>query len=382
MNTTQSSDQDTPGSRFGLFVLEGEPFETPGVPVDALFELVIYRTLIVDVAKQCFLRDNPRRVRSQRNMERDFDLRLVEVKQGSSNLLLERTPVSELNNAGPAAVFNDYFDESRDLITTAISEVGQTGRLPNEFPTSSLSKFRNLGRTLTPGSRIKTGRVDGSDSAYFTPATRDAFQKLIEEMSQISHQEIIGRIVEIDTERLVFHLRTAEGVRIQCSYSSGHVTIPHELLTDETGNGPLVVIEGEALVDDEGDVQRFEFVRRVRPFRTTRIIEQIQKLTELPPGWLGEADSVPVKQSIAGSVSSLLEQPHELPETLAPAPLPDGGIRFEWTINELDYILEINPDNSIYMCILAEDAEDDVDTTLDTFNGDAILHLLKEGTLD
>lgn len=381
MSTPEGSASRTAGSRFGLFVLEGAPFEAPGVPVDALFELVTYRALVIDVAKQCFLRDNPQRVRSRRNMERDFDLRLVDVRQGSSDLLLERAPVSDLDDAAQDAVFQDYFDESRDLISEAISEVGETGHLPESFPTSSLSKFRNLGRTLTTGSRIRTGRIDGSHSAYFTTATRDAFQQLIEQMSQISHQEVVGRIVELDTERLVFHLRTAEGARIQCSYSWGRVTISHALLTDESGDGPLVAVEGDALVDDEGDVQRFVFVERVRPFKTTRVIDQIHKLTELPHGWLGDVESVPVATTIADQASEFLEQLDELPETLAPAPLPDGGLRFEWSRAQMDYVLELNSDESMYMCVLTENAADDVDKTYDAFDGNALLQFLEEGTI-
>lgn len=384
LSVSEGNESRTSGSQFGLFILEGDPFESTGVPVDALFELVTYRALIVDVAKQCFMRDHPGRSRSRRNMERDFDLRLVDVRPGSSNLLLERAPVSDLD-AGEDTVFQDYFGESRDLVSEAMSEVGETGRLPERFPPSSLSKFRNLGRTLAPGSRIRTARVDGSKSAYFTPKTRDAFQFLIEQRSQISHQEVVGRIVEIDTERLVFHLRNAEGARIRCNYNWGQVAISHGWLTDETGDGPLVSVEGQALVDDEGDVQRFESVTRVRQFETTRLIDrlidQIQKFTELPNGWLGDDESIPVAKNIATQASQVLEQLDEFPITLAPAPLPDGGLRFEWSREETDYVLELNSDDSMYMCVLKDRAEDDLDALFEVVDGSKLQRFLEEGTI-
>lgn len=384
LSVSEGNESRTSGSQFGLFILEGDPFESPGVPVDALFELVTYRALIVDVAKQCFMRDHPGRSRSRRNMERDFDLRLVDVRPGSSNLLLERAPVSDLD-AGEDTVFQDYFGESRDLVSEAMSEVGKTGRLPERFPPSSLSKFRNLGRTLAPGSRIRTARVDGSKSAYFTPETRDDFQRLIEQRSQISHQEVVGRIVEIDTERLVFHLRNAEGARIRCNYNWGQVAISHGWLTDETGDGPLVSVEGQALVDDEGDVQRFESVTRVRQFETTRLIDrlinQIQKFTELPNGWLGDDESIPVAKNIATQASQVLEQLDEFPTTLAPAPLPDGGLRFEWSREETDYVLELNSDDSMYMCVLKDRAEDDLDALFEVVDGSKLQRFLEEGTI-
>lgn len=147
----------------------------------------------------------------------------------------------------------------------------------------------------------------------------------------------------------------------------------------------MVAVEGQALVDDEGDVQRFETVTRVRQFETTRLIDrlvnQIQKFTELPNGWLGDVESIPVSKNIATHASQVLKQLNELPDTLAPAPLPDGGLRFEWSRGETDYVLELNSDESMYMCVLTDRAEDDLDALFDVVDGSKLQRFLEEGTI-
>jgi hypothetical protein len=371
---------DHQGSKFGLFVLEGAPFNRRGVPVEALFELVTYRAIIVDVAKQCFLRDNPERLRSRRNMEKDFDLRLVDINEGSSDLVLERAPVSELDRRDEP-VFSDYFDQGRDLVSRAIVAVATTGAVPSDFPLKSLVKFRHLGRTLERGCRIKTGRVDGSNTAYVTTAVHDAFAEIIASMSDVSHQEVVGRIVELDTERLVFHLRTAEGTRVLCNYGWNGLSIPASLLSDESGEGPLVEVDGDALVNAEGDIQRFETVTSVTRFAIVRLKEHLVKLLELPSGWLGGVASEPVKRELVVDATGILEQLDDVPEDLAPAPLPDGGLRFEWSRNSEDFILEMNVDGSAYMCILADRAEDDRDVLLEARDMGRIRHFLEEGLI-
>lgn len=366
------------GERFALFVLEGERFDAPGVPVDALSELVIYRALIVDVAKQCYLRDHPDRVRSRRNMERDFDLRLEKIRPGSADLLIRRRPAMDLD--GPALVSDDYFDESRDLVTNAINSVALTGELPADFPPRSLPKFRHLGRTLDGGDRIRTGHIDGSNTAFVTPGIRETFQTLIDQLAQGARQEVAGRIVELDPERLVFHLRTAEGARIQCNYGWAGLSISRALLADENGDGPLVTVEGEALVTDDGEVQQFTSVERVQRVANHKLIETIEKHSQLPHGWLGEGSSIPVLEAVTDRAIDALDGVSYLPAGIASAPLPDGGLRFEWSRQDNDFILELDADGSMYMCVLTPRAEDDVDLSV-PFDPESFRRFMEDGTL-
>lgn len=376
--TTSVPPQDE--ERFALFVLEGDRFNAPGVPVDALFELVTYRALIIDVAKQCYLRDHPERIRSRRNMERDFDLRLQAIRPGSADLLIRRLPVAP-DVDEPTLLSDDYFDEGRDLVSNAINSVAETGEVPADFPPRSLTKFRNLGRTLGAGDRIRTGRIDGINSAYVTPTVRERFQTLIDQMAQGARQELAGRIVELDTERLVFHLRTAEGARIQCNYGWAGLSISRALLADENGDGPLVTVEGEALVTEDGEVQQFTSVERVQRVANRRLIETIEKHARLPEGWLGDGDSVPVLEAITERAIEALDGVSHLPAGIASAPLPDGGLRFEWTREDFDFVLELDADGSMYMCVLTDRADEDVDVTVPAFDAESFRRFMEDGSL-
>jgi len=372
--------------RFGLFKLEGERFEAAGVPVEALLELVTYRSLLVDVAKQCYLRDNPDRERSKRHLDRNFDLRLEGVDQGSSDLVIRRGVTAEVLKPVVSAtrdgtIFSDYYDESRDLVADAVHSVAAGNGLPINFPRKSIAKFRNFGRTLEPGSRLRLASPSGSHSASLDVNVREAFLALIADEAQAARQEVAGRLVELDTERGVFHLRTSDGDRIPCLYGFSGIAVPNELLADENGDGPLVTVEGEALVSSEGTIQRFTSVSAVRRVGLDDVLQKLDVISHLQDGWL-DRTSHAVSDDVLRRARSALKDLDAVPEDFQPAPLPDGGLRFEWARGHVEYVLEFEADGGLYMCRLAESADQDEDRNLSAFESGAFRRFVTDGQLD
>lgn len=368
-------------SRFATFILDGNRFKAPGIPVEALAELVTYRALVVDVAKRCYLMDHPDRSRSRRNMEGAFNLRLQEILDGSADLLIRRQPANDDGSSEAMVEVQDYFDRARDLVTETISSVSNGGRVPSSFPLRSLPKFRHLGRTLTSEDQIKMGAADHHGFVYVTRSVRSTFLDIIRQMSQPSDYEEAGQVVEIDTERGVFHLRTLDGNRVQCSFDTAKVSVPSHLLVEANGEGPVVSVEGVARISEDGDLESFENVIKISHLPTLPITEEIYSFTKLNERWLGEP-SLPLDKGIAQRAIDVLESSRNLPSDLAVAPLPEGGLRFEWAHGDTDFVLEIEPGGQVYACSLAEDAEKDVDAEFSQDDVDRLRRILEVGRID
>lgn len=365
--------------RFGTFVLDGPRFSARGVPVEALAEIVAYREIVVDVARQLFLRDHPDRERSLRNLDKKLDLRLLEVNEGSADLLITRATASDQITDNEGKPIADLLDESRDLITAAISSVAASFELPPKFPRKSLPKFRALGRSLSAGDTLRIGAVSGATATY-TERTRARFLDLIADNSRPARQEISGRIVELDPEKAIFHLRTSEDYRVQASYVLDDVSIPSSWLVDESGDGPLVSVIGSALVSDDGEIQKFISVERVRPAGLDNLLASVERLSTLAPGWMDGAGVAVLPEAIEFAQDVLGKLPN-VPSGVAPAPLPDGGIRLEWTRDASDYVVEIEADGGLYLCRLGADPHEDVDRQLADYDGYALLRFF-QGVID
>lgn len=106
---------------------------------------------------------------------------------------------------------------------------------------------------------------------------------------------------------------------------------------------------------------------------------RIEAMAALEDGWLGE-DSVAPTTAVLGWTRELVTGVDRLPLNFAPAPLPDGGVRFEWRTAAADHVAEIEPSGSMYLCVLAAEGED-VDVEYDHFDADVIRQFVRDGSL-
>jgi hypothetical protein len=357
--------------RFGTFVLDGPRFSAPGVPVEALAELVAYREIVVDVARQLFLSDRPERERSIRNLDKKLDLRLTAVNEGSADLMLTRAVADDELVDDEGRPLADLLEDSRDLVTEAIRSVVDHFELPARFPRKSLPRFRAFGRSLGKTDSVRVGNLSG-DTVVYNESARSKFLDLIADNSRAARQEISGRIVELDPERFVFHLRTAEDYRVPGFYGSSDLTIPNSWLVNDEGDAPLVSVVGSALVSDDGVIQRFLSVDEVTPAGLDSLLARVDALSQLESGWMGPG-SDPILPTAIEFVRGVLQKLQSIPAGLSPAPLPDGGLRLEWTREGIDYVVEAEADGGLYLCRLGLDAEDDEDRQLASYDGNALL---------
>src|SRR5689334_983012 len=71
-------------SRIAVLRLDGARFKAEGIPVSALPEVVAFEDLLRDIAKQIWRRRHPHRKRVPAGYDEAIELRLVELRKGSS----------------------------------------------------------------------------------------------------------------------------------------------------------------------------------------------------------------------------------------------------------------------------------------------------------
>lgn len=125
---------------------DGKRFEDHALDVECTQELVAYRTLVLECAKELWRRKNPGRVRLPKGFEDGFRLQFDRVESGSAVIPLRR--VREVTQG--ELDLGDEFDEAAALIDSAISAADRDDLLPEQLPTNVIPLFRDFGRSLLP----------------------------------------------------------------------------------------------------------------------------------------------------------------------------------------------------------------------------------------
>ena len=144
----------------------GPRFDEHTLPRAVARDLAAYETLVVELAKNLYLKDHPERQRVPKGFVADFQLHLDKIEDGSSR------PLLSLITAGALAlgsVNNDYLERARDLISECIASVD--GNLPSDFPRELLFYFNQVGSSLNDNEQMELARTGGS-SAILTPDSR------------------------------------------------------------------------------------------------------------------------------------------------------------------------------------------------------------------
>lgn len=146
----------------------GKRFEGHALDVECTRELIAYRELILECAKELWRRKNPGRVRLPKGFEDGFRVQFDRIDDGSAVVPLRRVRES----AQAELDLGDEFDEAAALVDAAIGAADREDLLPEQLPSNVIPLFAGFGRTLRDDEVLFT-RARGSNSeAAYTPKAR------------------------------------------------------------------------------------------------------------------------------------------------------------------------------------------------------------------
>ena len=149
---------------------DGERFKGHALDVECTQELITYRNLIVECAKELWRRKHPERINLPKGFEKGFRLQFNRLEEGSAKIPLQRVCVDDQSNLDWGNL--DEFDEAADLIDAAIAAANDDQLLPDALPSNVIPLFRDFGKTLEPDEVLFTRSRHGSTEAAYTAKAR------------------------------------------------------------------------------------------------------------------------------------------------------------------------------------------------------------------
>jgi hypothetical protein len=147
---------------------DGKRFERHALDVECTQELIAYRTLVLECAKELWRHKNPGRIRLPKGFGDGFRLQFSQIVPGSAAIPLRRVRETEQGELD----LGDEFDEAAGLIDAAISAANRDDLLPAELPANVVPLFGNFGRSLLPDEVLFVKARGRSVEAPYTAAAR------------------------------------------------------------------------------------------------------------------------------------------------------------------------------------------------------------------
>jgi hypothetical protein len=182
---------DETSTELATLRFEGARFRGHALDVECTQELVAYRSIVLECAKELWRRKHPDRVRLPRGFEEGFRLEFDHLEEGSAAVPLRR--VREHDQASLDWGNLDEFDEAAQLIDAAISAASADHLLPDSLPSNVVPLFRELGKTLRPDETLFTkARHSSSEARYDAPARRR-----LGEWLDLTYEDLVDVVGEV-----------------------------------------------------------------------------------------------------------------------------------------------------------------------------------------
>lgn len=177
---------------------DGERFAGHALDVDCVQELIAYRNIILECAKELWKRKHPDRVRLPKGFEDEFRLQFDRIIPGSAIVPLKR--VVPVDQAALDWGNLDEFDEAAELVDAAISAANDDKLLPETLPANVVLLFKEFGKTLRDGEVVFThARHSAAEASYSAKARKrlsewvgPAYEDVVDVAGEVSMANVKG----------------------------------------------------------------------------------------------------------------------------------------------------------------------------------------------
>ena len=222
----------------------GPRFQDAGLELDVLPELLAYRTLLVETAKELWRGENRDRQRLPKGFEESIRLKFYTIEPGSAAV-----PIKRVVTHDPSLLFTkrdciDEIEEAAQLIDETIAAVSEDGVLPERMPKTVLPLLAVLGESLREGETIKTQAAQSSKAVEFTRETRTRVERLLDAVYEDA-VDIVGEVRAADVDQRNFAIRDRGGAKIPARFRPEHEMEIIDALRDHSSCRLRLVGRGE-----------------------------------------------------------------------------------------------------------------------------------------
>ena len=321
--------------------LRGQRFEGGAIPLDILADFAVLGEMAIEVAKWCFLKQNPDRTRSPRGLADSISFKLTGLHQGSA------IPVISLESNAPTLPgipppFEVYFDQARDAIVGAIAAAERHGSVVDYLPEKCLGYFDRIGRSLRAGESIEF-----TTPAQETPArlTRESRRRLVLASSRIQELtakvSVRGSIPELDQDRMTFELQLIDGHKITGTVPDEHLDAIMDAFNGYR-DSVKVLIQGLGKYDRQDRLVRVQSVEHTALLDPLDVPARLEEFRQMTAGWLDGEGVAPQPDQLDWLAKTFdLNYPDDLPLPYT-FPTPEGRVEMEWSLGSRSVALEVD----------------------------------------
>lgn len=321
--------------------LVGGRFEQNVLPLEFLRDLSVLEEMIIEVAKTCFLKDNPDRKRSPRGFATGVSLNLSSLESGSV------VPVILLATAvglGGANEYKECFDQARDSIVQAIGAAAENRPVVQALPELErhLAYFDRFGRGLQEGEAIEFPTADPESPVRYTKEVRRRLLLASPKVNELTDEvRIRGMIPEANQDAMTFQIQLADGRKVGAPIPQQHLDTILEAFNGYK-QGARVQVQGVGKFSRQERLQGIESIEHISHLDPMDILWRFDEFRTLKNGWLAGEGFAPSGEGLDRLARAFEDHfPEAAPLPFA-YPTPEGGVRFEWTIDPYEISLDID----------------------------------------
>jgi hypothetical protein len=239
----------------------GGRFEDHGIDVDVLREVVQYKTIVSEVAKDLWRSRHPDRERLPPHFDDAFSLKVYRIVPNCVTIPLERE--STIDSQQPLFEFEptDELTLAVELIAKAIEAASEDQALPSNFPKRVLPLFQQYGTTLRAGERIEQRPYGWEHFVTFNDTVRANLVRGIDS-SYTATIDLVGNVTMARVNKPKMAIQLADTREVEAVFLSEHEDAIVTALKDhETAK---VRVIGIGQFSGAGELQRIVEVNRVQ----------------------------------------------------------------------------------------------------------------------
>lgn len=239
---------------------EGGRFADHGLDVDVVVELMRYRELLTEVAKELWRRRHPDRKNLPPNYEKSLALRFYQVIDNCATIPLVREV--EVGQGQPFDFAQeDELDDAVALVAKTIAAAASGHALPLDFPKPLLGNFRNYGQSLQFDEWIEHRTATNQQLCRYDAEVKSRLVSWADS-SYDDYAEVTGEVTMARVSKPRMSIELRDGREIEAAFrAEDEETITTALQQHKTAR-LQVVGRGQFSVD--GVLQRLIEVEQVR----------------------------------------------------------------------------------------------------------------------
>jgi hypothetical protein len=261
--------------QLSVLIFKGPRFEDHGLDVDVLPEIMAYKELVQESAKQIWRRKHPGRVRLPKGFEAGIHLKFFRLESGSTAVPLFRelpdTPEPHLMS------LDDELDEAAAVVGEAILAAEHRKAPPPNLPRSVIALFGDLGKTLrddeclllATGMQKTAVRYDNPIKQWILGWASSSYDDTV---------DLVGEVRATDLDGLKFTLRVDDEERVIGRFKPEQEAVLLEALGEHASRRMRVVGIGQFAPED-GTLKQIVDVERIE------VVEPSGPPSQEPPIW-------------------------------------------------------------------------------------------------